>query len=306
MVFVIAELKQSGLSHDVIKEEYFFISSWLKESYSKFGDHQNQNVASVVSMVPVQASGSSLAPRIELLSSRVEEGNDELPEYTPGKKPTTAVEKAQNLDSAAAVMNLENPSDRFGSSLGASPPAYTFDTESDQEVDEEFALYIRNSIGNELKRRVIERKSHPDRFSSPYAWLPKSMQAQYAKRPEILTMLEGKSFTVMGYVTAPWCWDEIDRLLPKLGTSADGTGSDAITNDGIRTLKTMASAMHRFIKVLGPRPGSEMFSDLDAMDYEASKAVTLDDRIVFPEHDFDLAQKSYYMLLTYIMGMLSF
>lgn len=303
--YVFGELQRFGLSEEAIKEEFFFISNWLKESYSGPRDQPETAPTASTLPLPVTASGPSSAPRVELVPPGAGEGDEELPEYTPGKKPTTVMEKAQNLDGTTAIMNLETPVDQFGSSSGASPPAYTFDTESDQEMDEEFTRYIKNAIGNELKRRVYERDLHPDRCSYPYTWLPKSMRVQYATRSEIFTMLEGNSFTVMGYETAPWCLGEIDRLLPILRVSADGTGNDAIFNDGVRTLKIMASAMHKFGKVQDPRASNETFSDLDAMEYEASTAVVLDDRIKFPEQDFELAQKTHYMLLTYIMGMIS-
>lgn len=42
---------------------------------------------------------------------------------------------------------------------------------------------------------------------------------------------------------------------------------------------------------------------LDAFDYEYDVARTVDDRVVFPTDQFDFIQKSYYNLLTYLMGM---
>ena len=303
--FVLEELQQFDLSEEVIKEEFFFINNWLKENYSEDNHVQRAETATSGAGSSLQETtpASSSAPRVDLLSTA--EVEEELPGYTPGKKPTTIAEKTQNLDRNAAMMNSEDLTHQIASSSGVSPPAYTFDVGSDQEMDEEFTQYIKTAIGNELKRRVYERELHPDRGPYPYSWLPKSMQVQYAGRSETLTMLEGKSFTVMGYETTPRCLDEIERLLPVLRISADGTGNDETYIDGIRTLKIMSSAMHKFGKVQDPRAGSGLFSDLDVLNYEVSTAVALDGGIVFPEQDFELAQKSYYMLLTYVMGMVS-
>lgn len=298
--FVFSELQKCGISEEVVEEEYFFISDWLKESYSEDVNKGRVETAHNGAGPSNQETtfASSSEPRVDLLPTESLE-DEELPGYTPSKKPTTVAEKVQTLDQTMAFRDLEGPA-QMAASSSASPPAYTFEEGSDQEMDEEFSRYIQKAIGDELKRRYVQRDLNPEQGPHPYSWLPKSLQEQYAGRTEILTMMDAKSFTTMAYETAPRFLDEIERLLPVLSMS----GSDAVFGDATHSLKTMSSAMHKFNAIQDQSPGNEIFSDLDTLDYEASTAGALTGDADFPEYDFDLAQKSYYLLLTYVMGMI--
>lgn len=66
----------------------------------------------------------------------------------------------------------------------------------------------------------------------------------------------------------------------------------------------MSLAINKFALLEDHRSGTENFSSLDVLDFEHSTAAVMYEHMDFPHKDLDLARKSCYLLLTYIMGML--
>jgi hypothetical protein len=119
--------------------------------------------------------------------------------------------------------------------------------------------------------------------------------------------MDAKSFTTMAYDTAPRCVEEIDRMTRFLRQSLEykSTGSNnPWVIEAFDSLRTLFTAMTKFTLLQDQRSGKDNFSDLDTLDFEYSAAAAIDEHLHFPEREFELAEKSYYLLLTYIMGML--
>lgn len=329
--FVSSELLKLGHSQHSIDEKYFFIESWLgthlrrgsdglqppistrradslSDASSSHTSSRETSSSKGLEAPPAHTVTPSIsAPRIPLLGTTAHE-DEELPGYTPGKKPTTIGEKVRNLDQTTAILNAEAAITTPGGSsaaAAAAPPAYTFEEGNDQEMDEEFSRYIHQSIASELKRRYQLREANPTMGPFTYAWLPKMYQLQYAGREEVQAMLDANSFTVMGYQTAPHYLQKIEAMLPILRMSADGTADDTIFTNGSGTIRTMVKALAKYVTIQARNSGTDQFSDLDVLDYEYDTARAIDSGLHFPDTQFEFAQKSYYNLLTYIMGMSS-
>ena len=249
------QLKKHGLPKEVVEEEFFFISDWLKEQFLE----------------------------------QVED--EELPDYSPreGRKPVN--ERVQDLDEAIENLAIAEPA---ATSSNAEPPPYTFEKGSDQPmIDSEFSQFIRTSTAIEAEIRSQRRKQYPEIGPNPISWLPKSIQAQYRDSDDIIPIMPASSFTAMAYETAPRCVDGIERLRRLLRTTFEH--KPTIMNSGVvyeafQSLEVMSSAMSKFAFVQDQRSGADNFSDLDTLDFEFSTAVVLDEHMHFPDREFELAQ----------------
>ncbi|KAH6723217.1 hypothetical protein BKA61DRAFT_586017 [Leptodontidium sp. MPI-SDFR-AT-0119] len=295
-----AELQKFGISDRLIQESFFFIDSWLKDNITEDNEATKE---------PDDAKKVMIGPSRDLAAVQMNDENedDKLPGYTPGAKRGTVEEKVQSLEQTTMIMNHSEPINLMATSSKA-PPAYTFEEGHDEHVDQDFNRYIKEALDNEASRRSIERIQHPDAGAKAYSWLPKAMQSQYKGRGDIISLLEPNSFSAMAYETAPRCNEEIERLMSLLRVTFEHKNlsqSAGVVNDASRCLDSMSKAISRFMLLHNQHaPASEAFSDIDALDFEYSTATGLDDTHQFPATEFELCQKSYYRLLTYIMGML--
>lgn len=237
----------------------------------------------------------------------INDKEDELPGYTPGAKRETIEEKVQSLEQASIVMSHSEPIEPMAATSKA-PPAYTFEEGYDEQIDQNFNKYILDAVDAEASRRTIERMQNPNTGPRAYSWLPKSIQAQYKGREDIASLLEPTSFSAMAHETAPRCNEVIERLMSLLRVTFEHKNpsqSAGIINDASRCLDSMSKAVSKFMLLQDQHAQvSEAFSDMDALYFEYTTAAALDDTYQFPAQEFEFCQKSYYRLLTYIMGML--
>lgn len=279
-----SELQKLGISKHLIDEEFFYIDGWLKATH---------------------ATGEEEA-------ATVEEAGDLPPDYTAGAQREEITEKSQSSQDTARIVSINtlaiNTSDRLvGTTSTAEPPPYTVEEGGDEAMDEDFSRYIQHSIEREVEYRRLRQQRNPMLGPHPYAWLPRALQENYKDRDDVIQLLDGMSFSTMAYETAPRCNNEIERFADLIQTSFEhkqgGASRDTISKV-FETLDLMLSAIKKFALIEDFRPGTENFSDLDTLDFEHSTAAAIDDNQIFPRREFDLAQKSHYLLLTYIMGML--
>jgi hypothetical protein len=264
------QLEKLGLPKEVIEEEFFFISDWLKEHFLE------------------QVEEDEELP--ENFLKQVEE-DDEPPDYTPGERRKPVDEKVQDLDETTRNLAIAEP---VATSSKAEPPPYTFEEGSDQPMmDSEFLQFIRTSTAIEAEIRSLQRKQHPELGSNSIFWLPKSIQAQYRDSNDIIPIMPANSFTAMAYETVPRCVDKIERLRRLLRTSFEhkpNTMNTGAVHEAFQSLEVMSSAMSKFALVQDQRSGADNFSDLDTLDFEFSTAVVLDEHMHFPDREFELAQ----------------
>lgn len=271
------ELCRLGLSSETINEEFFFIDSFLKE---------------------------------RLLSSQEKEKEEEepLPDYTPGARKGTIAEKVQTLEQTTRLVTLnESMVELAPSSSKASPPAYTFDSGTDQNIDEEFLKHIRRAVENEASRRFLAQERSPSLVAQPYSWLPQQLQTRFRGKG-YLAPLPADCFTIIAYETAPQCIDEIGRFTNLLRVSFQHkiqSATEKVVQEAPASLNVLLIATSKFILLQDQKAVHGNFSDLDSFAYEYSTVTVHDDKqTYFPTEEFDLARKSYYNLLTYIMGIL--
>lgn len=287
------ELLKLGVSKDLAQENFFLIDEYLKEHVS--GGNR------VVEILEPEAETTRDMEAVHLNIA-----DEELPGYTPGPKPGTIEEKVQSLEQTTMVMNHSDPEAAMATS-SKSPPAYTFEEGQDETQDEDFARYIREAICNEASRRKLERSENPNIGPQPHFWLPKSIQLQYHGREDIITLLEPNSFTAMAYETAPKCTEEIERLMTLLRVSFEQKNlsrADVVVVEASGALDSMSKAISKFMLLQDQHKSADTFSDLDALEFEYSTASCLEPQPDFPAKEFELCQKGYYQLLTYIMGLL--
>lgn len=278
-----AELEKLGLPKDVIEEDFFFISDWLKENLLEQVEEDEE--------LP-DYTGKGPKPIPERLPSERAEEDGDLPDYTPGEGRKPIQEKVQDLDETTRDLTI---TDSTATSSTANPPPYTFEEGDGQPMmDNEFSQFIETAKSIDLNLRMLRKRQHPELVNhNPTAWLPKAVQAQYKNSKDVIPIMPADSFTVMAYETAPKCSDEIDRLRHLLRTTFEhkpSTLSEGIIHEAIQALGVMSSAMSKYALVQNQKSGVESFSDLDVLDFEFSTAVVLDKHMHFPEREFDLAR----------------
>ena len=293
-----AELQKLDISESLVQNSFFFIDSWLKDNIT--GSSQAAESFD-------DAGGAKNVLSRDLAAVHINDEDEELPGYTPGAKRGTIEEKVQSLEQTSIVMSHSEPIESMATTSKA-PPAYTFEEGHDEQVDQDFNKYIQDAVDAEASRRTIERLQNPDAGPRTYSWLPKSMHAQYKGRGDIVSLLEPNSFSVMAHETAPRCNEEIERLMSLLRVTFEHKNlsqSAGVVNDAFRCLDSMSKAVSKFMLLQDQHaPVTLALSDMDALDFEYSTAAALDDGHQFPAQEFEFCQKSYYRLLTYIMGML--
>lgn len=270
-----SELQKHDLSESLIDEEFFFIGGWIEENF------------------PIEAE--------------IIEEEEALPDYTPGEKKEDFPEKIQSLEPTGKMMAINVPIESVATSSKAEPPPYTFEDGSDEAMDREFSQYIRRAIEIETSTRYLQHERYPLLGPHVHSWLPASVQAVYKDRIDVIPMMDANSFTAMAYETAPRYHEEIERWTHLLRASCDGQRSETssrVIGEALRTLKLMSSGIRKFVILQDQSPRAEKFSDLDILDFEYSTAAVIYGKLQFPHREFELAQKSYYALLTYIMGLL--
>lgn len=304
---MVRELQKLGLPQQLIEDEYFFINSSLKDiSFDASGYSFNDAARDAGPSERVTFPEAVTARRIELAPSQPEQ--EELPDYTPGERRVPTVEKSRELDETTAALTSASIIPQIGSNSKSAPPAYTFEDGDDQEMDDEFLQHIRRAVEREARAQFLDRQNNPDQGPHPYDWLPRSLQERYARSPEIVSLMDPKSFSVMAYETAPRCMTEIQRLLPLLRVSVENKShtTEGALGEAIESLKLLSTVLPKFVAIQNQRSVNERFSDLDILDFEYSTVSAFNEEkdLEYPEREFEHAQKSYYRLLTYIMGML--
>jgi hypothetical protein len=275
-----------GLSKDILQEEFFFINDWFK---GRKEDNHRQVT--------------------ELRITDIAEEEDTLPDYTPGNSRDPIKEKIRDLDLATQNISLDAKSGEAALFVKADPPPYTFEEGAEQPVDDaEWSHYIQKATDMEMNIRIAQKENNAESASSPLSWLPPAQRKVFLGSKEVVDMMEKDSFTVMAYETAPRCTEIVDRIMLLFNVTFDRKLADSsweVVNNGIRSLKVIASALLKFTLLENQQQANaERFSDLDLLHFEYSTALTMHPDIQFPHREFDLVQKSYYRLLTYIMGYL--
>ena len=252
---------------------YFVINTWLQHSGIQRANLNSsmppttQSEASALSRTsteipqpnahasnPGATVASSSASRAQFLVSRPMD-DEELPDYDPGTRSMNIAEKASNLERTEAILNAESAVNNPGAPSKSDPPAYTFEGDGDNEMDDELSQYINQAVAEELKRRYRIREVYPKEGTFVYSWLPHAMQQAFTGRPEIVSLLDAKSFTVMGYETAPRIIKEVESILPLLRMSRDGSGDDTVFVNASNTVKIIVKALTKFVNVQSPTPG---------------------------------------------------
>ena len=266
-----AELERLGLPKELIEEEFFFIEKWLKDNYP---------------------------------TDSLEE--EALPGYSPGAQKGAIEEKVQAMEQTNMILRTA-PVEPIASSSKADPPPYTFEDGADKSLDNSFPQYIDAAIRAEANFRATQLADHSDLGAHPWSWLPPSLRYKYRSMDEVVPRLAADSFSVMAYETAPRCVAEIERLKRLLRTSFDQktTGENVIIDEAFQSLQVASDAMHKFPLLQEQSSTISRLSDLDILDYESSTAMAADPALGFPTQEFELAQKGYYRLLTYVMGYLN-
>ncbi|KAH8678807.1 hypothetical protein BGZ60DRAFT_251583 [Tricladium varicosporioides] len=284
-----AKLGRLGLSKDIIEEESFFINDYISQGYEEAtGD-------GVLEPLP-DYSGSQAPTK----SEKAQEDN--LPDYSPEEQ-FSAAEKAGGMDQATKNRTIKNVED--ASSSAALPPPYVFEDGSNNDLmDTEFSQIIQNAIEVESHHRIAHREQFPSLGPHPYSWLPPHLQPRYIYRRDMIEMTAGDSFTAMAYETGPRCANEVGRLRLLLGTSFELKSEKS--SEVQQALELISRALTKFNLLQDQDSASGNFSDLDTIDYKFSTAIVIGDFGYgpFPEADFEQSRKSYYSLLTFIMGFL--
>jgi hypothetical protein len=270
---LVANLQQLGVSPETAEEEFFFVRSFLEK--------------------------------------RVLGGNEEpLPDYTPASHPTTISEKVEALQQTTRLLSIqdENIESAPASSSKTSPPPYTFDSDTDEDLDKEFLEYIRSAVKQESIRRFLTQQQTPSLVPQPYSWLSQDLQARLSD-VKYLVPLNEDCFTIMAYETIPQCTKEIARLVNILNVSfghKPQTAMAKVVQEASASLNVLSTATAKFILLQDQNSGHAKFSDLDSFDFEFGTASVSGKHQMyeFPTREFDYARKSCYNLLTYIMGML--
>lgn len=119
-------------------------------------------------------------------------------------------------------------------------------------------------------------------------------------------MMDPMSFSVMAYQTAPSCLEEIDKLKIQIKHALQLVPQDgkAELEEAYRALEVMLHAISKFNMLQNWKMTGQDFSDLDALEYECSTTIAVGRAVGFPEMDFEMARKSCYGLLSYVMGFL--
>lgn len=229
-----------------------------------------------------------------------------LPDYSPGAQKGTIEEKVQAMEQTNMVLRTA-PVEPIASSSKADPPPYTFEDGADKSLNDGFSHYIDAAIRAEANFRATQLAGHSDLGSHPWSWLPPSLWYKYRTMDEVVPRLAADSFSVMAYETAPRCVAEIERLKRLLRTSFDQktTGQNPTTDEAFQSLQVVSDATHKFPLLQEQSSTISRLSDLDILDYESSTAMAADLALGFPTQEFELAQKGYYRLLTFIMGYLN-
>ena len=272
-----SELPKHDLSQKLINEEFFFIEDWLK------------------------------GKKVDKAEARMVGEKDVSPDYTPREKSQDISENTHTTEQSTDLVAISILDEPAGASSKAAPPPYSFEDGGDLDANEGFSLWIGKAMEREANIRHLQRERYPQLGPHAYSWLPRSIQASYKNRIDVVSIMEANSFTVMAYETAPRCHEEIERLTGLLRIFGDNLGVETNTRvlgDALRTLKTMSSGIRKFTTLQDQSPIADKFSDLDVLDFEYSTAIAKDKQLKFPNKEFELAQKSYYMLVTYIMGLL--
>ena len=274
------ELQNFGIATTLVEEELFFIDDWLTQ------------------YLPSETESACVTE---------EEEEDLPPDYTAGPQRQTIAEKVQSLETTSRLMAIDSPIMSVGASSSTEPPPYTFDEGNDQAVDEEFSRLIQRAIEKEANYRYLDREEDPARGPHGYSWLPKSFQLDYKNRRDVITFLDATSFSTMAYETAPRLQKEVERLAALLRIYYDhkkgAAGRDSI-GEAFHTIDVLSAATGKFGLFEDLKPKAENLSDLDILDFEQSTATAIYNDIDFPRKEFELAQKTSYRLLTYIMGLL--
>ncbi|TVY84294.1 hypothetical protein LSUE1_G000256 [Lachnellula suecica] len=261
-----SKLEKMGLPQEVIEEEFFFISDWLKDHYIE------------------QVEDSELVVEVE-------DEAEELPHYTPGEGRKPIEEKVQEFDETTRNSAI---ADTVGTSSKPEPPPYVFEEGNDETmIDNEFSHFIQSATAMEADIRLLRKNQHPELTPQVTSWLPQSVRAGYNDSKDILPIMPASSFTAMAYDTAPRCIDEIERLRSLLRTSFEHKPSvmnHGVIRDAFQTLDVMSTAMSKFALVQDQKMGYDSFSDLDALDFEYSTAVNIEPHMHFPDREFGLAQ----------------
>jgi hypothetical protein len=276
-------LLKYGISQDLIDEEFFFIQNLLGRNHREEEEDMLRNH-------PVD------------VDRREEE--EELPGYTPGAQRGTIEEKSQNLEQTRRMMTMVDPEQFIPTSSNAAPP-YTFEEGIEEDLDADISKCIKKAKEIEATKRFLSKEETPDLLPHPCDWLPKAMIAEYKDSDEIIQMMDAASFSVMAYETAPRCLQQIERLHRLLRVSFEHRGEVNIIEKVFQSLNIASTALSKFILVRGQHNSGVNFSDLDALDFKFSTVATVQKpHLQFPLREFEFAQKSYYSLLTYIMGFL--
>ncbi|KAF4632149.1 hypothetical protein G7Y89_g5977 [Cudoniella acicularis] len=292
-----AQLERLGLSKDVIEEECFFINDYIGQGYEDTIEEEHD-------VLPDYSPGAKRGP----ISEKVE--TETLPDYSRGAQRISIAEKVTELGQTTRNMAISD-SDEPGTSSGL-PPPYVFEEGSEDALAEaEFSQYIQKAIDIEANIRFLRRDSNPGTVPQPINWLPRYMQVQYKNSRGLIPMIAANSFTAMAYETAIRCSDDVDRLRWNLRVFPEALPGKSPTtgavNEALHSLEVIAGALTRFTLLQDQQSNNELFSDLDTLDFEFSTAAAIDSHLIhsqFPSRDFELAQKSYYLVLTYIMGFL--
>ncbi|KAG9231932.1 hypothetical protein BJ875DRAFT_468148 [Amylocarpus encephaloides] len=276
------ELQMHGFSKDVLQEEFFFVNDWFKGRKDDVQEDQPSVIAT--------------------------EEDDGPPDYTPGKRKDPMTEKIRDIDEATNAIALDGSTDDPTMLPKADPPPYTFEGDEDQIVDDaEFSHYIHTAVVMEHNLRSIQKDQQPELITQPTAWLPATEQELHKGSKEVVPMMEKDSFTVMAYESAPRCTEAIDRLTRLFKVTFESTLAEpvwGVVHEGLQSLIVMTSALMKFTRLENQLSNSGKVSDLDILQFEYTTAVAMDPGIQFPHREFDIAQKSYYRLLTYVMGFL--
>jgi len=261
-----AALENNGLEKELVHTEIFFIRNWL-----------------------IKNQPSEVEPGIA------------LPGYAPGTQRETIHEKATDVE---VPFNLAVES--VATSSKADPPPYSFEDGGDETLDDRFLGCIQNAIHDEASFLSIQQLEDPSNNSYPWSWLPVAWQHQYEGHLSVEKAMKPNSFSIMAYETAPRCLEEIERLRRLMRISFDQKQAEVTGTIGAAfgSLNVMLAAISKFVVLQDRNSRIPKLSDLDIFEYECSTVSAVQPAVIFPETEFDLAQKSCYRLLTYVMGFL--
>jgi hypothetical protein len=287
------ELLKYGIPQDLIDEEFFFIQSLLGR------DHP-------VAVVDRLEEEESLRRNrtVAATDPREEEEEEELPGYTPGAQRGTIEEKAQSLEQTRRIMTMSGTEQFMPTSSNAAPP-YTFEEGIEEDLDADISECIRKAKEIEATKRFLAKEEAPELLPHPYNWLPKAMISEYKDSEEIIPMMDAASFSAMAYETAPRCVQRIEGLYRLFRVSFEHKRNVNIIEKIFQSLNVASAGLDKFILVHDQHSNAVQFSDLDSLDFKFSTVAAVEKPgLHFPMREFELAQKSYYSLLTYIMGFL--